>query len=189
MTYTKVNWADSPSTSTPINAANLGAMDTGISLAAKQVNSLTGPTGAIANSETQVISYSIPANSYAAGDVWRVIAWYTRAGTNAATATARIRIGTTTLTGTIAATASIPGAATAVAGVIDAMVSIRTIGTGGTMYGSIVNHHSATSPVVANTAQTSINTTASNLIELTLVSGHANNNYTFQQAMILKQPD
>lgn len=189
MTYVKVNWADSPSTSTPINAANLDVMETGISLAAKQVAVRTTATSAIANTETQVISYSIPANTYAAGDVWLIRAYYTRAGTNAATATARVRIGTTTLTGTIAATASIPGAATAVAGVIDAMVTIRTTGSGGTMYGSIFNLHSATSPVVANTAQTSINTTASNLIELTLVSGNANNNYTFQQAVIIKQPD
>lgn len=38
VSYTKVNWADSPSTSTPISAANLGAMDTGISDCAAAVN-------------------------------------------------------------------------------------------------------------------------------------------------------
>lgn len=38
VTYTKVNWADSPSTSTPISAANLGKMDQGVKDCATAVN-------------------------------------------------------------------------------------------------------------------------------------------------------
>lgn len=38
VSYTKVNWADSPSTSTPISAANLGKMDQGVKDCATAVN-------------------------------------------------------------------------------------------------------------------------------------------------------
>lgn len=40
VSYSRVNWADSPSTTTPINAENLNKMDKGISDCATEINSL-----------------------------------------------------------------------------------------------------------------------------------------------------
>lgn len=45
MTYTRVNWADTPSTSTPLDAANLNVMDIGIS------NAYVQGTGTLVNAD------------------------------------------------------------------------------------------------------------------------------------------
>lgn len=160
----------------------LSALD-GVDLVSRQ-NAIVGNTGAIANTQTQVVAWTAPANYFTAGDVIRVTAYYTRAGTNAAQATGRIRIGPTTLTGAIAATVTFPGAATAVTGCLEALVTIRTIGTSGSAGGGFTNIHSATSPITSVTAPVTIDTTVSNIIELTVISGNATNSYTFAHATI-----
>lgn len=147
-------------------------------------NAIVGNTGAIANTETQVVAWTVPANYFTAGDIVRVTAYYTRAGTNASQGTARIRIGTTTLTGAITASLAFPNAATAVVGMLEALVTVRTIGATGTAGGGFQNLHSATSPLLSVTAPVTINTTVSNIVELTVISGQTNNNYTFSHAVI-----
>lgn len=152
---------------------------------AKGVSEIVSTSGAITNSETVVASYSIPASTLVAGSTFLVQAYYVRAGTNAATATARMRVGTTTLTGNIAATLSYPNAATAVHGRLEGVVTFRSVGGAGTVIGSLSNLHDATSPKVNNvTATVSADTTATLLIELTVVSGHNTNSYTFYTAVI-----
>lgn len=155
----------------------------GVELVARQNARITN-SGAIANTETQVVTFTAEANTLKAGDVIRVTAYYTRAGTNATQATARIRIGSTTLAGAIASTLTFPGAATAVAGCLELLAVVRTIGTGGTANGSASNLHNATSPLISNTTAVTVNTTISNIIEFTVISGQATNSYTFSNAVI-----
>jgi hypothetical protein len=144
-------------------------------------------TGAIANTETQVVAYSIPANSLAAGDTFRIRAFYTRAGTNASQATCRVRVGTTTLTGNIAGTLTMPFAATAQPGVIEALVTVRTVGAAGTVGAGMNNQHNIAAGVnVSDTAPVAVDTTATKLIELTIISNQASNSYTFSYATIEK---
>jgi hypothetical protein len=146
----------------------------------------TTSTGAIANTETVIVSYTILANSLAAGDSFLLKGIYTRAGTNATQATLRVRVGTTTLTGNIAATLTMPFAATAVPGYVEMIVTCRTTGAGGTIGGGGFNLHNVTSGVnVSDLAGTvAVNTTVQNLIELTIISGNASNSYNFSFAVI-----
>lgn len=41
LTYTRVNWSDSPSTATPTDAANYNVMDAGVAAATTQINTNT----------------------------------------------------------------------------------------------------------------------------------------------------
>jgi hypothetical protein len=163
--------------------SNCGGVVNAVTLAAVR----TSNSGAIANTETQVLGYTIPAGSTAAGDTYRITAYYTRAGANAATPTFRIRIGTNTLTGNIAATLTGTAAGTANNGVVEGIATIYTTGAAGTVGGGMWNLHNAdTSPHVASTATVAVDTTASKIIELTCISGQAANSYTFTYVTIEK---
>ena len=52
--YTRINWEDSPSTQTPLNAENLNAMDSAIDELASAVNNLDGVTDDIEELQTDV---------------------------------------------------------------------------------------------------------------------------------------
>ena len=52
--YTRINWEDSPSTQTPLNAENLNAMDSAIDELASAVNDLDGVPGDIEELQTDV---------------------------------------------------------------------------------------------------------------------------------------
>ena len=148
------------------------------------VAALTANTGAIANTETQVLGYTIPANSSVVGDVYRITAYYSRSGTNASSPVFRVRVGSTTLTGNIAATITPVGWATAVPGEVTALVTIRATGASGTIGGGMTEAHSAVAPTFSTTTPVAIDTTAAKIIELTAISGQNTNNYTFSYATI-----
>lgn len=148
---------------------------------------IVATSGAIANTETVVASYSIAANELAAGTTFEVIAYAAQAGTNAATPIARVRIGPTTLIGNIAATVTGQVGTTAANIKIQALITIRSIGSGGSVLGAMSHEKSLQSPVITpTTATVAVNTTVTNLLELTFISGQAANSYTFYVASITK---
>lgn len=147
---------------------------------------------AIANTETVVLAKVFAANELAAGQVYRFEAWFTKAGTNASSAVIRIRIGTTTLTGNIAATLTPPTNALAVPGKIEGWLQIVADGAGGTARGNLQQfvHLAAvtvTSAVGPATGTVAVNTTTANQrVELTFISGNAANTYTFRGAVMYR---
>lgn len=155
--------------------------------------SLTAATAAIANTETVVLSATLPANLMAAGTTFRIVA--TGVGT-ATTATAgstwRVRIGTTTLTGNIAASLTGTSAiGTAIPFVVTALVTVRTAGASGTIIGSLVYNSNAatgnlntTIAVGQVTTAVAVDTTAQKLLELTYISGVSTTTSTYHNAVI-----
>ena len=146
---------------------------------------------AIANTETVVVGITFAANELVAGSTFMFRAYATRVGTNAANPIARIRIGTTTLIGNIAATVTGAGSnGVALSIILEGMVTIRTAGAGGTTLGSIGHEVSLaavtiTKSISPSTGTVAVDTTAaSQKIELTFISGQAANTYTFRNAVL-----
>lgn len=140
---------------------------------------------AIANTETVITSYTAAANTLVAGTSFRVSAFMTRAGTNAATPVYRVRVGPTTLTGNIAATLTgIAEASGPLPRVIHGLVTVRSAGAGGTVIGGMVEAGNTAATTGVATGTVAVDTTVQNLVELTLISGHASNTYTVQTALI-----
>ena len=148
---------------------------------------------AIANTETVVTSYSMPATFMEAGTTFLVKA-YGRLTTGATGGSSifRCRIGTTTLTGNIAATLTIANAALATAApfVVDMLVTVRTDGASGTVLGNvsvmggIVGAFTAIADVSLLASSVAVDTTAVKLVELTYISGNAGSTATFENATI-----
>jgi hypothetical protein len=68
---------------------------------------------------------------------------------------------------------------------VELLVTILTTGTNGTTGGGAISFYpTATAPVLSTTASVTVNTTVSNLVELTFISGSATNTYTFTNATI-----
>jgi len=147
---------------------------------------------AIANTETVVVARTFAADDLTAGATFVVKAFATRAGTTSAAPVIRIRIGTTTLTGNIAATLTPPVDILAVPIEIEGLVTIRTAGSGGTALGSLQRlvHLAAvtiTPAIAPATATVAVNTTTANQrLELTFISGSASNTYTFRNAVLYR---
>lgn len=146
-------------------------------------------TGAIADTETVMISATLPANSLAVGDTFTIgVAGLHTNTTTATTGTYRVRIGPTTLTGAIVANLSYAYGSTArtnVAWRCDGSVVIRAIGGSGTAIGIITADQSTavqqTGPI---TSPVTIDTTVDNLIEFTYQSGGATSSETAEVASI-----
>lgn len=158
--------------------------------AGSRAASIVAPA-AIANTETVVASISMPANSMQAGTTFRVQAYgRLTSGATPGSSIFRFRIGTTTLTGNIAATLTILNATLVTAGsfVLDMLVTVRTAGAGGTAIGNI----SATGGIVsafvgdvsAISATVAVDTTATKLAEFTYISGQAGTTATFENVTI-----
>jgi hypothetical protein len=142
---------------------------------------------AIANTETVVSSYVCAANELAAGTTFHFRAAASQAGTNAANPTIRIRVGTTTLTGNIAAALTGVSGSGGTPSWFEGFVTVRTAGAGGTVIASICHHNQSQSRVEAQTATVAVDTTAaSQRIEFTFISGNAANTFTFQNATVVK---
>ena len=149
--------------------------------------------GAIANTETVVTSVTMPANTMAAGTTFRVVAGGTQtSGATGGTAIFRVRIGTTTLTGTIPTTVSPVNANSQTnAGFwFDALVTVRTAGAGGTVIGQCIASGQVAFVAPINmvgvvTATVAVATDAQKLVELTYISGNAGTTATFQVASIV----
>lgn len=157
------------------------------------LTSTTAASGAIANTETVVVSVTLPANLMQAGTTFRIVASGvgTAAGATAGS-TWRVRVGSTTLTGTIPASLTGTSAAgTNIPFMITALVTVRTAGASGTIIGSIVYNSNAatgnlntTIAVGQVTTAVAVDTTASKLLELTYISGAAGTTSTYHNAVI-----
>lgn len=155
--------------------------------------SKSAATGGINTTETVLVSTTVLANTAAVGTTWRLFASGVCTSTVANASNFRVRIGTTTLIGNVAAVVT-PTAATtgtAIPFAVDALVTIRTIGAGGTVIGSIVlNNHgvtgvSAATPRVGQVVATvAVDTTADKLLELTYVSAATTTTCTFHNATL-----
>lgn len=73
MSYERVNWEDSPSTKTPINAQNLNTMDEGISDVDSRVSDAESNINNIENRVEWIERYQIASNSRTVdGVVWEM---------------------------------------------------------------------------------------------------------------------
>lgn len=151
---------------------------------------LNAISSAIANTETQVLSLSIPANTLVVGDTFRITAMALHTNTLAASTSAyKIRIGSTTLTGAVASANSFDNGIIAKTNIIvkiEALVMVQSIGASGTILGQIHVDKGYTSPTIPTglTTAVALNTTAANLIELTFQSGAATTTNTFYAGII-----
>ena len=155
------------------------------------VASITTPvTVASTASETVLATYTAPASSMAAGTTWRAKAYGTLSTTGTPTVLWQIRIGTTTLAGSIVSTSAV--ITPTVAGVstrtwnVEGVVTITASGSSsnGTSYGSMMTNVSWADQVAGNTrngfmgasgtAISNLTTTAQNLVELTFKWGTSN---------------
>ena len=153
--------------------------------------SITGAV-AIANTETVVASATV-ASGLVAGSTFSVKG-YGRLTSGAAGGSSifRFRIGPTTLTGNIAATLTIANAAlvTDAPFKLEILVTVRTNGATGTVIGNIAVNggvtgaFTAVADVSANASTVVVDTTVSNLIEFTYVSGNAGTTTTFENVEI-----
>lgn len=152
-------------------------------------------SAAIVNAEAQVVACTMPANTMAAGTTFRITAagQITTAG-SPGNDVFTVRIGTTTLTGNIAATVT----AAAVASItsqpffVEFLVTVRTAGASGTVVGQgIVNSTHVTTGAFTSlnivgitTSSVAVDTTAQKVVELSVVTGAATSSITFQNAAI-----
>lgn len=146
-------------------------------------------TGVIADTETVMISTTLPADSLAVGDIFTIgVAGIHTNTTTATTATYRVRIGPTTLTGAIVANLTYAYGATARTNVAwrgNADIAIRAIGASGAAIGIItVDQSTAQQQNAPITASVTIDTTVDNLIEFTYQSGGATTTETAEVASI-----
>lgn len=137
--------------------------------------SLIADSAAIAATETAVISATIPANLLKAGTTFRArAAGVMTIGVTAGTVTARARLGTTgALTDAVVAIHTpIPIASkTSIPFLVEFNVICRTAGAAGTAIGGGTIDGSAigtTGTVAGQTATAAVNTTVSNVLQLTL---------------------
>lgn len=150
-------------------------------------------TGAISTTETQVVGATIPANSLVAGSQYVLKAFGTLSvsGGVARTATFRLRVGPTTLTGATIESMN-PTTTTTASGdgyMIEATLTIASTGATGDTYGTIEMNGGSQpfavgSRVDVSSAAVTIDTTVANVIELTAETSNAAATTTFRQAYI-----
>lgn len=160
-----------------------------------QLASIVAASAAIANTETVVVSASLAAGYLTAGMSLRIRgAGVGTTGLTPGVDTFRVRIGPTTLTGTIptsvapAANASV----TAQAFSFEALVTLRTTGAVGTIIGECeasgddvaTGLFTMLQDLSATTATVAVDTTVANLLELTFQSATAGSSCTFHVATI-----
>jgi len=153
--------------------------------------SMVAPSGSITNSETSIAKLYMPPNSLQAGAGFMLTAYGTVTSTVANSITINIRIGTTTLTGTIPLAFAATGTTSASSAPfqINAFIVIRTTGASGTIlgHGAAITNTTAgatqafsLAQVLGTATSVAVNTTVSNLIELTCVTGASTTAVTFQ---------
>jgi hypothetical protein len=153
-------------------------------------------SGALNTTETYIsAAYSIAANTLAVGMAFRITAYGTCISTAANLSTFTVRFGTagTTADATVlAATCTAAVTGTTVPFKFEAIVTIRTIGSTGTVTAGvqIVNNgvtgiSSATTPVVVGTGTTlTMNTTVGNFLGLSYKSAATTTTATFNQVIV-----
>ena len=151
------------------------------------VAKLTATTGAIANTQTQVVAFTAPANSIVAGDVFRFTGYANASGGTTASPILRIRIGTTTLTGAIVSELTGTTTTSTTPFKFEAIVTCRTAGSSGTVGGASSVIFATGSSTQSITSAVTVNTTVSNIVEATFQSG-GTRTYTFEHAILEKLP-
>ena len=158
-----------------------------------QTDVIVAASAGINSTQTVVKSITIPANTLKVGSTYRITASGVCTSSAANASNFRIRIGTTTLTGVIAAVATPTAAAsgTNVPFSINFLVTVRSIGASGTAIGSTVLLNNGVTGVSAAavvvdqvTTAVTINTTVALLFELTYQAAAATTTCTFHNASI-----
>jgi hypothetical protein len=155
--------------------------------------SIAAASSAIANSETQVVGCTLPANFMQAGTTFRVTAAGTVSTTSApGNDTFNIRIGTTSLSGNIPAaiTAAANVSATSQPFYLSFLVTVRTAGASGSAVGQGIvwstnastGAFTSTNIIGTTTATVAVDTTAQKIVELTFGSGASTSSATFLNA-------
>ncbi len=157
------------------------------------VASITSSVVDINTAETVIVSYTIPANSCSIGTIFTIFAGGTATSTSATTVNFRLRIGPTTLTGSITANVNPTASTTSTASIWEYIgrMTIRSIGGSGVTRGTarVAGNGTAGSAFgttwhnIDNQAGT-IDTTVDNLLELTCQTGNANNKITATEGFI-----
>jgi hypothetical protein len=130
------------------------------------------------------VGFTAGANTLTAGQLYRVSALAQRTGANNSGATFRVRIGPTTLTGNISSTVTLANTTAVSPLLLEMWVGIQTIGAGGTATpGGAFSVYGATS-LGSTTAAVAVNTTVSNIVELTAVTASGVNSFVFSAATI-----
>lgn len=165
---------------------------TGLPIGRDALARLIAPTAAIANAETVVLSFTMPANQFRTGTTLRFRGSGISSATGAvAGSTFRVRVGTTTLTGTIPASLTGTSAiGTNIPFAIEALVTVRSNGAAGTIIGVVIYNSNAptgnlntTIAVGQVTTAVALDTTAAKLVEFTYISGAAGTTTTFHNAV------
>lgn len=148
---------------------------------------------AVTNTQEQVVGVTIAANTAAAGRTYRITAGGTITSSAANDVTFRIRCGSTTLTGNIAATRAPTATTTASANGFwfDGIFTIRTIGASGTATGRFMVMGSNSQPfttgpsyVSEDTGTIAVDTTGALILELTCVTAAGTTTVTWREAAI-----
>lgn len=150
------------------------------------VSSITANNAYTGTAEATITSTTIAANTMTAGATYKFSVFGVRTGATASTGIIRLRIGTTTLTGVIPATVTMASTATASTFTAEGIVTIRTAGATGTALGAIMSIYGTTVLLSQSTATVTVNTTVSNLMEVTFAAGTTGNTYTFYNAAVYR---
>lgn len=152
--------------------------------------SRSSSTAAIANTETQVLGLTVPANFMKLGTVFKVEAGGLFTNTLASNSIYRIRVGATTLTGATPAAMTSANGGTARTNIpfsIAGMFTVTAAGAAGTAIGYLtLTLHNTVQPVISApvTAAVAVDTTVARVVELTFISGAATTTATFHSAAI-----
>lgn len=153
-------------------------------------SAIVASSAAIANTEAKVVSMTIPANTLTAGMVFNLRGFGTRNATLGTAQIGRIRIGPTTLTGAVVASVATALDTVSVHTEWGATLTIRSTGASGSAIGAIEEWHwdGGVPATVTNRSAVpspvTIDTTVSNFIEFTYISGNASVTSTFTQACL-----
>lgn len=157
------------------------------------LRNITASSGAISTVETSVVSATIPPDSLTAGSVYTIkaLATLTDSGGAARVCTFRVRIGPSSLSGAVIVSINptTTGTASASGYMLEATVTVRSAGASGGAIGAI-EMNGGTQPFAVGTRvdvagnPVTIDTTVSNVIELTAVTANASTTTTFRQAYI-----
>ena len=154
---------------------------------------LAANSAGITTTETVVATATIPANSFVVGARYKVRISGTITSTVANAVTINLRVGPTTLTGTVVTTNGPSATTTATSNGFtwEGTITCRSVGATGTLYGSSFFVGSATQPFTVatghsnNTGTSTIDTTVANLIEATVATAAGTTTVTIRDAEIV----
>jgi Major tropism determinant N-terminal domain len=153
----------------------------------KQLTGATAPvTGAATSGTTQTVlaTYSIPANTLAAGSTFGINLWGSLNATLTTSLIFNIYIGTNgTTADTLVTTTPLVAVAASAGASMSGMVTIRTTGSGGTCIGGATAQGTA-STVSTTAATVTVNTTVANFITVAAANASASSIFTAQTLFI-----